>query len=301
VIRAVGLSLVALAACGSPPAPEAPATNVDVAASASAAAPIASTPPEAVSDDPLLAGIGSPKLTPRERETFGSLATSLYAPCANVATTVATCVVEKRACSSCVRAAQWIARNVRAGRSNDEVAHAYKDRWDPSAVRDIPIDGSPVFGHERAKITIVEFADFECPACGAMAPGLEEILAAHPNDVRFVFKEYPLSRHVHGEPAARAAIAAGAQWKFWEMHHALFTHQEALDPKDVDGYARGLGLDMKRFAADEASPTTADRIARDRRLGDALGVDHTPTIYIDGRYFEGSKSDLEARITEDLK
>jgi protein-disulfide isomerase len=299
VLRALALAVAFVAACGSSPPPLA-ATTVDVAVSAAAPSPVLTAPPPSPPDDPLVDAIGAPKLTPRERETFGALATSLYAPCANVATTVAMCVLEKRACSTCVRAAKWIARNVAAGHSSDEVTHAYKDRWDPSAIHDVPIDGSPVFGHETAKITIVEFADFECPACGAMAPELEEVLAAHPNDVRFVFKEYPLSRHVHGEPAARAAVAAAAQGKFWEIHHTLFSHQAALEPRDVDGYARALGLDMKRFAADEASPATTDRIARDRRLGDALGVDHTPTVYVDGRYFEGAKSDLEARIAEDL-
>jgi protein-disulfide isomerase len=299
VLRRLAPSLLLAAACGSTPAAPS-ATTLDVAASASAPPPpIAAAPPSTI-DDPLVDAIGTPKLTPREREAFGSLATSLYAPCANVATTVAVCVLEKRACSTCVRAAKWIARNVTTGRPVDEVAHDYRERWDPSAMREIAVDGSPIFGHENAKVTIVEFADFECPACGAMAPILEEVLAAHPNDVRFVFKEYPLSRHVHGEPSARAAVAAAAQGKFWEMHHALFSHQAALEPHDVDLYARAVGLDMSRFAADESSPSTADRIARDRRLGDALGVDHTPTIYVDGRYFEGGKSDLEARVAEEL-
>lgn len=299
MLRPSALAFVLLAACGS--SPVAPvATTVDVAASASAApAPIATMAPRII-DDPLVEAIGTPKLTTREREAFGSLATSLYAPCANVATTVAVCVLEKRACSTCVRAAKWIARNVTAGRGVDEVAHEYRERWDPSAVREIAVDGSPVFGHENARVTIVEFADFECPACGAMAPMLEEMLAAHPNDVRFVFKEYPLSRHVHGEPSARAAVAAAAQGKFWEMHHMLFAHQAALEPHDVDLYARSLGLDMIRFAADLSSPSTTDRIARDRRMGDALGVDHTPTLYVDGRYFEGTQADLEARIAEEL-
>ncbi len=299
MLRSFALPFLLVAACGSPPVAPA-ATTVDVAASASAPPRPITPAPTSTVDDPLVEAIGAPKLTPREREAFGSLATSLYAPCANVATTVAVCVLEKRACSTCVRAAKWIARNVTAGRGVDEVAHEYRERWDPSAVREIAIDGSPIFGRENAKVTIVEFADFECPACGAMAPMLEEVLAAHPIDLRFVFKQYPLARHVHGEPSARAAVAAAAQGKFWEMHHKLFLHQAALEPHDVDLYARALGLDMSRFAADMSSPATTDRIARDRRMGDALGVDHTPTLYVDGRYFEGVQADLEARIAEEL-
>jgi len=299
VLRGAALSFVLVAACGSPQTVPV-ATNVDVAASASAAPPPIAPATPTGSNDPLVDAVGSPRLTERERETFGALATSLYAPCANVATTVATCVLEKRACASCVRAAKWIARNVTLGHTSDEIAHAYKERWDPSAARDVPIDGSPVFGLEHAKVTIVEFADFECPACGAMAPILEEVLAEHPKDVRFVYKEFPLVQHLHGEAAARAAIAAAAQGKFWEMHHALFSHQTALEPRDIDEYARALGLDMRRFSADEASPATTDRILRDKQLGATLGVDHTPTLFVDGRYFEGDKGDLEARISEDL-
>jgi protein-disulfide isomerase len=110
--------------------------------------------------------------------------------------------------------------------------------------------------------------------------------------VRLVYKFYPLQSHVHGESAARAAVAAMNQGKFWEMHHAIFEHQEAMEPRDLEKYARELGLDLAKFKTDWQSEATADRVSRDRKQGDVLALSGTPAIYINGREFDLVKFDM---------
>ena len=98
----------------------------------------------------------------------------------------------------------------------------------------MPLEGSPSRGPDGAAVVIVEFADFECPFCQKVAPQLDTLWEARKDKVRFVYKFLPLSMHPHGEIAARAAVAAQLQGKFWEMHHALFangTHLEQIDSR----------------------------------------------------------------------
>lgn len=162
----------------------------------------------------------------------------------------------------------------------------FEARFDPARVKTVPIDGSPSKGLADAPVTVVEFADFECPYCGKMARSLATTFAEVKDHAAFVFKFFPLPGHPHGEIAARAAIAAMKQDKFWPMHDQLFAHQDRLDRSDLEGYARAIGLDMTRFQADFDSAETQERIARDRKLGDALGVRGTPTLFINGREFD---------------
>jgi protein-disulfide isomerase len=156
-----------------------------------------------------------------------------------------------------------------------------------------------VKGPDGAPITIVEFADFECPHCGEVAPLLDKLVESHKNDVRFVFKFYPLPGHPPADPAARAAVAAMDQGKFWEMHHALFANQRHLEQTDLDSYATTLGVEIPRFHADMQATPTADRIARDRKLGEDLQIQGTPSIFINGRLFDGHQ-DLNDWIAQEL-
>ncbi len=118
--------------------------------------------------------------------------------------------------------------------------HAYRERYDPSAVKTLPLAGSPSRGPEGAPVTVVEFADFECPHCRAEVPTVDAMFSAHPGKVRLVYKFVSLPLHTHAEPAARAAWAAGQQGKFWEMEHLLFERQEHLEPADLERYAQML-------------------------------------------------------------
>jgi protein-disulfide isomerase len=238
-----------------------------------------------------LPGVDTHDLTPREKHEFTRYVTHLTAPCADVAAPLATCLLEKRTCPACAPAAIAVAKAVREGMAASQVEGMYRERFDAATVKAIPLDGSPSRGPDAAAVTIVEFADFECPFCQQMAGTLDTFLEERKASVRFVYKFMPLAMHPHSEVAARAAIAAQDQGKFWPMHHALFTNASRLEPSDLEGYAKELGLDLERFRADMRSPATTERLGADRKLADALGVKGTPTLFINGREYD-AKADL---------
>jgi protein-disulfide isomerase len=246
-----------------------------------------------------LPGVETESLTPRERHEFSAYVRELPAPCSNLATPVSQCVLEKRACARCLPAARFVAKAVRDGMSREQVEQAYKHRFDASGIRNVPLDGSPVEGPENAPVVIVEFADFECPACERMAPVLDEAFAKHKTEVRLVYKFMPIAVHPHGEAAARAGIAAYLEGHFWEMHKKLFANRSRLEQTDLAGYAKEIGLDPQRFNADLTSPQTNDRLARDRKLADGLGVHQTPTIYVNGREYD-FHGDIEDWVESEL-
>jgi protein-disulfide isomerase len=232
-------------------------------------------------------GVDTGVLTPREKKEWSTYVSEFLSPCQNVPVSIAQCVNERRDCKKCLPAAKYVLRGVKDGMTREQIEKSYKNRFDADKVKNVPIDGSPVKGPDGAPITIVEFADFECPHCGEVAPLLDKTIEQRKGEVRFVFKFYPLPAHPHAEIAARAAIAAWKQGKFWEMHHALFTNQRHLEQTDLDSYAKELGLDISRFHADMQSPETAARIAQDRKLGEDLQIQGTPSIFINGRSYDG--------------
>jgi hypothetical protein len=113
---------------------------------------------------------------------------------------------------------------------------------------------------------------------------LDELVHKYPSQVRLVYKFYPLGAHPHGEIAARAAMAAFDQGKFWEMHHLLFDNQEHLEQADLERYAKAAGLDMGKFRSDLGSKELGERIEKDKKQADELGLDGTPFLFINGRY-----------------
>ena len=236
--------------------------------------------------DVTLEGVDTSMLTPREKKEWAAYVNEFLAPCSNTPVSVAQCVKEKRACDKCAPAAKYILRSVRDGEAREQVETSFKNRFDAAKIKSVNIDESPSRGPENASVVMVEFADFECPHCGLMAPRLDKAVDDRPNDVRFVYKFMPLKGHTHAEPAARAAIAAHRQGKFWPMHHKIYSHQSNLEQADLDSYARDLGLDITRFHADMQSKETTDRLERDRKAADALEVKGTPTIYINGREYD---------------
>lgn len=238
-----------------------------------------------------LPGVDTHEFTPREKHEFSRYVTELPAPCKAVAVPIADCVLQKRACTACVPAAVMVAKAVREGMAREQVEGLYKQRFDATGTKTIGVDGSPSRGPETAAVTIVEFADFECPFCQRIAPELDQLWEKRKATLRFVYKFMPLPMHPHGEIAARAAIAAQAQGKFWEMERQLFANGTHLEDADLLGYATAVGLDIERFRADVQAPATNARLAADRKLADELGVKGTPALFINGREYD-SKVDL---------
>ena len=149
-------------------------------------------------------------------------------------------------------------------------------------VQSVSVDDDPARGDVNAPVTIVEFTDFQCPACGAMHPVLEEVLKSFGNKVRFVVRDFPLNQHENARKAAEAADAANAQGKFFEYIALLFQHQKALDVPSLKKYASELGLNRTRFDAELDRGVYADEVKHDIEDGELYGVSSTPTIFING-------------------
>jgi protein-disulfide isomerase len=240
-----------------------------------------------------LPGVDTSSLTPREQTKWSEYVGGLLAPCADQPVNIAQCVSESRPCNACLPAAKFLVERVRRGDTRAQAEAAYRARFSPDSVKSIDVSGSPSKGAAKPVVTLVEWADFECPFCGVAAPLLKGAVEKFPEQVQLVFKHYPLSAHQHAENAARAAVAAQRQGKFWPVQQALFENQKkGLDEPHVLELARAAGLDMKEFENDIASEATADSVARDRKQADELGLQGTPMIYINGRHFSLDHFDL---------
>jgi protein-disulfide isomerase len=152
----------------------------------------------------------------------------------------------------------------------------------------IDAGNSPSKGPANAKVTIIEFSDFQCPYCSKGKETMDQVLKAYPNDVRVVFKNMPLSFHKEAEPAARAALAAHKQGKFWEMHDALFAKQADLSAELYTKTAESLGLDLAKFKADFESEELKKAVAADMELATKNGITGTPGFFVNGVAVRGA-------------
>lgn len=153
---------------------------------------------------------------------------------------------------------------------------------------DIPIAGAPVKGPAEAKITIVEFSDFQCPYCAVAVGKLNELLQAYPRDVRLVFKQFPLEFHSTAAVAAAAALAAHRQGRFWPLHDKMYAEFRHLSRANILEWAQQLGLNPVRLQADMDSATMQAAIQRDMNDGISAGVQGTPTVFVNGKKYQGS-------------
>jgi protein-disulfide isomerase len=145
-----------------------------------------------------------------------------------------------------------------------------------------------VQGPATAPLTLVEYGDYECPYCGKAYSALKAVQKRMGNHLRFVFRNFPLKEmHPHAFAAAEAAEAAGAQGKFWEMHDTLYEHQDDLEPQALVGYAKTLGLDVRRFVKDVNAGAFAAKIEHDFKTGLMSGVNGTPSLFINGEPYDG--------------
>lgn len=171
----------------------------------------------------------------------------------------------------------------------------------PEVAKDFP----PITAEDHTKgdveghVVLVEYLDFECEACGAYYPIIKSLEKQFDKDITFVARYFPLPGHKNGLPAALAAEAAGRQGKFWEMHDLLFERQKEWGEKQVEtpevfeAFAAELQLDMEKFRADVASADVRARVQRDIDSGRALGVNSTPSFFVNGERLENPKSERE--------
>lgn len=158
-------------------------------------------------------------------------------------------------------------------------------------------------------ITLVEFSDFQCPACGAYYAPVKQLVSEFASNMTFVYRNFPLTTiHQNAQIAAQAAEAAARQGKFWEMHDKLFETQNewstSASPKDIfAGYAKTLGLNVDEFTKDIDSDAVKNKVTADVNDGNALGIDATPTFFLDGVKLDNpaSFSDFEALIKSEIQ
>jgi protein-disulfide isomerase len=155
---------------------------------------------------------------------------------------------------------------------------------------EVPVGDGAVLGPADAKVTIVEFSDFECPYCSQVVEPLHAVVKQYPGKVRLVFRHFPLSFHKSARKAALASACAQEQDKFWPYHDQLFKNQHSLDDKALKTYARVVGLDGERFDKCLAADAYAARIDADMEAAREVGVEGTPSLYINGRPYGGEPS-----------
>ena len=221
----------------------------------------------------------------------------------------AECITKDPNCSYSRALSKIAIQGVKDGKTLSEIsklmdaspkAHRPKTLEDPVK---IDVAGAPVRGPQDARITLVEFSDFECPFCSAAVVQVDKIMAAYPKDIKLIYKQFPLSTHPHAQMAAEASLAAKDQGKFWEMYEALFQNFRRLSPDRIRMLAKDSGLNMDKFQADIASGKYRAVIEKDLKDGDAAGVYGTPSFYINGKQYNGeiSLASLKPILDAELK
>lgn len=152
----------------------------------------------------------------------------------------------------------------------------------PIAREDLVSPDSFSIGNASASAYLVEFSDFQCPACRAFAPTVDELITKYSDKLLFVYRHYPLSQHTFAKPAAMAAEAAGEQGKFWEMGKLLFANQDSFSATPWDRLADGLKLDRNKFDLAMKSETLKAKIDRDETAAIRLGLPGTPSFFLNG-------------------
>jgi protein-disulfide isomerase len=251
-----------------------------------------------------LRGFESMDLDKREQRMLWATLSQLYAPCASEAVSIQQCLEESRPCAACAPAARLIATKIKEGATADQVRDLYGVRFGNN-VKQVDVADSPARGAPDAPVTIMVWSDFECPHCRHAMPILDKVIEKRSAQVRLVHKFYPLRQHLRAEPAARAAIAAKNQGKYWEMERVLFDHQSDLQDADLLKYAKELKLDLNRFKADMAAEATTKIIERDHADAERAGLNGTPFILVNGREFDTTyfhlEPDLDAWVKLELE
>jgi protein-disulfide isomerase len=174
-------------------------------------------------------------------------------------------------------------------------------QWEAVLTSPVTEGRDHIQGPADAPLTLVEYGDYECPYCGAAYPIIKEVQARMGDQLRFVFRNFPISTsHPHAEHAAEAAEAAGAQSRFWPMHDLLYENQQRLGDQDLHAYAKRLGLDLERFDHELAEHVHAGRVHDDFLSGVRSGVNGTPSFFINGARHDDS-FDAETLLTALLR
>ena len=205
---------------------------------------------------------------------------------------IAECRMKDPGCSYSRKLASVAMKDFAEGKPVSQVrADVKKAAAEPPPLFEEPVQislaGDPSKGPDNAKVTIVEFSDFQCPFCSKAVAEANNILKAFPKDTRLVYKQFPLDFHQDAEFGSEAALAAQAQGKFWEMHDLLYAGFPDLSRRTVLGYARKLGLNIQQFTTDVDSHKFRNRVQMEEKQGEDAGVGGTPTFFVNGKKYNG--------------
>ncbi len=203
------------------------------------------------------------------------------------------------------RHAGYVVRMIRKNKTDKFISAGITLRHQsafPEEVQRIESTGHPTKGPATAPVVITEFACFQCPFCAHLAPQLKGLHSRFKGKISHTFKFYPVRSHARGVASSLAGLAAHRQGKFWPMHDLMFEHRADLSDEDLADYAKRIGLDVTRFKAALADPTAMRFIERDKLEGMRLGVEGTPTFFINGKLYQGANdfAEIADRIAEEI-
>jgi predicted DsbA family dithiol-disulfide isomerase/cytochrome c-type biogenesis protein CcmH/NrfF len=220
------------------------------------------------------------------------VADQLDCPCRDQRATLSTCALG-RTCLRAPFALRQLVRGTVQGQSDTQIVTGLLQRFGPREREPIDLEHAACRGPDQAPVTLVVFSDFECPACAGGRKLIEVVERQSRVSLRICYKHFPLQQHPHARLAARAAIAAQKQGRFWRYHDLLFDDQWNLDESDLVERAEQIGLDIDRFVSDLHAPEGSARLDRDLREALRLRVRATPTFFINGRPLTGSYQPAE--------
>ncbi len=208
---------------------------------------------------------------------------------------LAQCRVEDPACGQSTTLAKVAVAAAKAGedvkaalaKSPLAVAAANRNKVLLDPVK-IETTGAPAKGPADARITLVEFSDFQCPYCIRAVGQLEAVLKAYPKDVKLIYKQFPLDNHSEARLASQASLAAHAQGKFWLLHDRMYARSREINRTNILAWAAEFGLDMPKFTAAMDSPLVKEQVDRDLAEGAKVGVEGTPTLFVNGKKYQGA-------------
>jgi len=171
----------------------------------------------------------------------------------------------------------------------------------PIAKNELITQMTNTIGNKDARVWLVEFSDFQCPACHAFANTIDELALAHKDDLLIAYRHFPLPQHPLAQKTAIAAEAAGAQGKFWDMEKLLFDNQESISDQTIASLAASLSLNMTQFTKDNADPALKTLVINDKQYGEQLGLTATPTFFLNGVKLEvASPDELKKKVENAL-
>jgi protein-disulfide isomerase len=247
---------------------------------------------EAGIDTTLPAGFDISKLDDYERKVFFRVLNHESSACGKGHSLIHS-IKQDPGCKRSLHAAKLTAKLVDSGYTESEVSEELQKRYREPVQKSIDVSRAPRRGPGDAPVTIVEFVDYECPHCREAQTFLRQVTEAYPRQVRLFFKQFPLGGHTMARTAAEAAMAAHKQGKFWPYNDKVWPKSDMLTAAVLEQIAKDVSLDVPRWRADMASDAIKNWVAQDKSDGVAMGINSTPTIYINGRRYSG-RHDLES-------